>query len=392
MTATPVRLAFLVTHPIQYATPLFRRIAQEPGIELTVLYQTDLSAGEFHDPGFGRKIAWDVPLLDGYRSEFLPALGPADRIGLWHPFPRGLARHLTRRRFDWVLIHGYSRPAHILAMLVARIGGVRVLIRDEATPISKKRGPLNRVLKRLFFAGIGGLIDGVMAIGRLNGEYYRLNGFTPDRIFHMPYAVDNDFFRRDIGGAGAGLRRRLGIPAEAPVILYASKLQGRKHADHLVEAFTRLRQRSLAVPPHLVIVGDGELLPTVQTMAAGADDIHLEGFKGQQELIAYYDMCDVFVLPSSGEPWGLVVNEAMNRAKAIIVSDQVGSGPDLVRTGENGFIFPVGDIAALTDALEQTCCDRGNAQTMGRRSLEMISRWDFEADIRGLRLALGIDV
>lgn len=390
MTRPPVRLAFLMTHPVQYAAPLFRRIAREPDIDLTVLYQTDLSAGAFHDPGFGRTITWDVPLLDGYRSEFLSSWGRADRIDLWQPFPRDLVRHLTRRRFDHVLIHGYSRPAHILAMLAARMGGVRVLIRDEATPISKQRGPLNRILKRLFFAGIGGLVDGVMAIGRLNGDYYRQNGFAPDRIHPMPYAVDNGFFRRDIGQAGATLRQRLGIPADAPVILYASKLQQRKHPDHLLEAFQQLRQRSLAVPAHLVVVGDGELLPRIRAMAAGATDIHLEGFRGQQELIAYYDMCDVFVLPSSGEPWGLVVNEAMNRAKAILVSNQVGSGPDLVRPGENGFIFPAGNIPALADALEQTCRDRAQAQAMGQRSLEIISGWDFEADIKGLRQALGI--
>jgi glycosyltransferase involved in cell wall biosynthesis len=390
MTRQPVRLAFLMTHPVQYAAPLFRRIAREPDIDLTVLYQTDLSARAFHDPGFGRTITWDVPLLDGYQSEFLPCLGPADRVDLWHPFPRGLFGHLTRRRFDWVLIHGYSRPAHMLAMLAARIGGVKVLIRDEATPISKRRGPLKRALKRLFFTGMGGLADGVMAIGSLNGDYYRQNGFAPDRIHPMPYAVDNDFFRRAGGETGPALRRRLGIPATAPVILYASKLQPRKHPDHLLEAFARLRQRSLAQAAHLVVVGDGELLPRIRAMAAGATDIHLEGFRGQRELVAYYDMCDIFVLPSSGEPWGLVVNEAMNRAKAIIVSDQVGSGPDLVRPGENGFIFPVGDIAALTDALEQTCRDQDRALAMGRRSLEIISGWDFEADIRGLRQALRI--
>lgn len=390
MTRPPIRLAFLMTHPVQYAAPLFRRIAREPDIDLTVLYQTDLSARAFHDPGFGRTITWDVPLLEGYCSELLLSWGQADRIDLWQPFPRNLARQLTGRRFDYVLIHGYSRPAHILAMLAARMSGVRVLVRDEATPISKPRGALNRILKRLFFAGMGGLVDGVMAIGRLNGDYYRQNGFAPDRIHPMPYAVDNGFFRSDVGDAGPALRRRLGIPADAPVILYASKLQQRKHPDHLLDAFRQLRQRPLAVSAHLVVVGDGELLPRIQAMAAGTTDIHLEGFRGQQELVAYYDMCDVFVLPSSGEPWGLVVNEAMNRAKAIIVSDQVGSGPDLVWPGENGFIFPAGDIAALTDALEQTCRDRSRALAMGQRSLEIISGWDFEADIRGLRQALGI--
>ena len=59
----------------------------------------------------------------------------------------------------------------------------------------------------------------------------------------------------------------------------------------------------------------------------------------------------MLVLPSVFEPWGLVINEAMNAGRAVVVSDQVGCGPDLVRSGENGYVFPAGDIAGLRQAL-----------------------------------------
>ena len=70
-----IRLAYLVTHPIQYQAPLLRRIAAEPGIDLTVFFCSDFSLQKFLDPDFGQVIAWDIPLMEGYRYEVLPALG-----------------------------------------------------------------------------------------------------------------------------------------------------------------------------------------------------------------------------------------------------------------------------------------------------------------------------
>ena len=65
-------------------------------------------------------------------------------------------------------------------------------------------------------------------------------------------------------------------------------------------------------------------------------DVRFLGFRNQSEMPAFYDLCDLFVLPSHFEPWGLVINEAMNAGKPVIVSDCVGAAPDLVQTGRNG--------------------------------------------------------
>ena len=69
-----VRLAYLVSHPIQYQAPLLRRIAQQPDIDLTVLFGSDFSVRGYRDQGFGVGVKWDVPLLDGYKHVFLPRL------------------------------------------------------------------------------------------------------------------------------------------------------------------------------------------------------------------------------------------------------------------------------------------------------------------------------
>ena len=239
------------------------------------------------------------------------------------------------------------------------------------------------------FTGYERLIDRFLAIGTRNAAYWRALGVPERKIVLMPYAVDNDFFAARRDADVSELRRSLDIPDGAPVILYASKMQARKYPDHLLEAFRRLPS-GMARTPYLVFVGDGEMRGEIERRSAGMDNVRILGFKGQQELPAYYRLCDVFVLPSVRETWGLVVNEAMNLGKAIIVSDQVGCGADLVRDGENGYVFPAGDIDALSRALHAVVADHDRAARMGRRSLEIIGGWDFEADVRGLRRAIGL--
>jgi glycosyltransferase involved in cell wall biosynthesis len=119
-----------------------------------------------------------------------------------------------------------------------------------------------------------------------------------------------------------------------------------------------------------------------------ANRVCFAGFRNQRELPAFYDLADVFVLPSRREPWGLVVNEAMNAGRAIVVSDQVGSGPDLVKPGENGAIVPVNDVDRLAAALAASLASPAHTAALGRRSLEIIDRWGFREDIVGLKHAL----
>src|SRR5258707_13179773 len=104
-----LRLAYLVNHPIQYQAPLLRRIAREPDIELEVFFSSDHSVRGYVDEGFGVRVEWDVPLLEGYRSSFLPRWRDAVKEpGFWQPLNHGIFQRLAHGRFDAVWSHGYS--------------------------------------------------------------------------------------------------------------------------------------------------------------------------------------------------------------------------------------------------------------------------------------------
>jgi glycosyltransferase involved in cell wall biosynthesis len=142
--------------------------------------------------------------------------------------------------------------------------------------------------------------------------------------------------------------------------------------------------------PHLLIVGDGEerAMCESRVRAAGEASVRFFGFQNQSQLARFFDLCDVFVLPSLDEPFGLIVNEVMNAGKPIIVSDRVGCQPDLISDGVNGAVFPARNVSALRSALESVLENANVRRDMGCRSLERINQWSFEQDIRGLREAL----
>jgi glycosyltransferase involved in cell wall biosynthesis len=389
-----VRLAYLVTHPVQYQAPLLRRIAAEPGLDLTVFFCSDFSLYKFYDIEFNQKIVWDVPLVAGYRYEVLPAMGKKEPITFWRPFNYGLSKRFSEGNFDILWVHGYARWYSWVAMLLAKAHGIKVLIRDDAHLISLYRTWMKRGLKRVFFSILRRLVDGFLAVGSLNRKYYNHYGIQDDKIFLVPWAVDNAFFQSKAQEASATLeelRSSLGIEKGRPIILFAGKLLERKRAGDLIEAYVQMSPDRKTEPfPYLLIIGEGDQRQALEHRAreTGWDSIKFLGFKNQTELPAYYKLCQVFVLPSMHEPWGLAINEVMNAGRAVIVSDQVGCGPDLVRNGENGFIFPAGNIDSLSEAIQKVLENQEKCRLMGHRGLKIIDKWGFEEDIQGLKKVL----
>jgi glycosyltransferase involved in cell wall biosynthesis len=388
------RVACLVSHPIQYQAPLFRYLAARPGIDLTVFFLSDLSVRAYRDAGFGVNVKWDVPLLDGYRHEFLPRVGSGSGLSFWRPWTFGLRARLRRAHFDALWVHGYAHRGCLAGIAAAKSLGIPVMLRGESNLLSETDDALKLGVKRIAIPALLRTIDATLAIGKLNRDYYLHYGVATSRIFPMPYAVDNEFFRTAAERAlphREALRTELGLNSARAVILFASKMQPHKRAGDLLEAYARLSSDGLAEPAaYLVFAGDGEERAHLERRARDLkwDSIRFIGFKNQSELPALYDLCDVFVLPSQREPWGLVVNEAMNAGKPIVLSDRVGAGPDLVEDGINGFVYPAGDVAALANRLRHLIENPEPRAAMGVRSLEKIARLDFAADRDGLLAAL----
>jgi glycosyltransferase involved in cell wall biosynthesis len=393
------RVAYFVSHPIQYQAPLLRRIALENDIDLQVFFFSDLSIRGYRDKGFGGvQVKWDIPLLDGYSYTFLPGFRNRDSLGFATPVSYGVFSSLKGGGFDAVWVHGYHTLNCLQAIVAAKVLHIPVILRAESQLNDRVRTKTTLLAKRLFFPILRKAVGCVMPIGKPNAEYWQRYLGTEVPGFPMPYAVDNTYFQTQAAEASAqrdALRKELGLEAGHTIYLFASKLQTRKRCIDLVNAFLKLAPASGVEPPaYLLIIGDGEERATIEgrIRESGVSNIRMLGFRNQSELPRYFDLCDVFILPSVHEPWGLIVNEVMNAARAVVVSDDVGCHSDLVDDAKNGFVFPAQDVDALSAALRRFLEDRSLAQKMGDHGLKTIARYSFEEDIRGLRQALAYSI
>jgi glycosyltransferase involved in cell wall biosynthesis len=389
-----LRLAYVVSHPIQYQAPLLRRLAQEPDIDLTVFFFSDHSVKGYADEGFGGvHVKWDIPLFEGYRYEFLPIVRHLKENTFWAPINRGFHRALKKGKFDAVWLHGYWGINSILTMITAKVLSIPVLVRVDSTLNDHPRSTFKLAIKRLFFSIARHFIHAVLPVSSMNRNYWA-HYLGPDfPSFMVPYAVDNTYFQSATAIASCSreeFRQQLNLERDRPVILFASKLINRKRCIDLIDAYLGIRPTPGGKRPYLLIVGDGieRAACEAKIRAAGETDVRFLGFQNQSQLARFFDLCDVFVLPSANDSFALVVNEVMNAGKTIIVSDDMGNQPDLITDGVNGKVFPAGNVEALRAVIVSVLGDDEGRREMGRHSLERINQWSFEEDIRGLREAL----
>lgn len=380
----------LASHPIQYQAPLFRALAARREIDLVVFFCSRWGVERYCDPGFGVSFSWDVPLLDGYRHIFLKNLSPRPSPShFWGVINPGITAAILRGGFDAIWIHGWYLASNWLAWVAGASSRTPVLLRGESSGLAEPGG-LKGKMKRTVLTAFFERISGFLAIGTSNATFYRSYGVPEEKIFWTPYAVDNGFFReqaRNLAGQKRLLREKEGISQDLPVILFCGKLIEKKCPFDLLRAFAILGGYPKA---SLVFVGDGPLRPKMECFVSEhrLANIYFLGFRNQTELPVCYAMADLLVLPSSVEPWGLVLNEAMCFGLPVIASDRVGAAADLVQEGINGFTYPVGNVKALADRLQGVLADEQGRQEMGLQSCAIISRWGIKEDAEGLLKAL----
>lgn len=382
------RLACLTSHPIQYQAPMFRRLATYPKIDLTVYFMSDLSVQGYHDQELDVYLKWDVPLLDGYKHVFLPCLGKTNEVSVWNLHPT-IVTELWRNRYDAILVHGYTTATAWLAFIGACLTRTPIIFRGEADLLlPRSRG--KQALKGLVLARLFKRINAFLFSYGGNADYYRYYSVPEEKLFSCPCAVDNAFWQEqatNLQGAKPRLKRAIGVPSESPAILFVGKLILRKRPLGLIRAFEGISNKTGA---WLVFVGDGPLkAELVQYVREhGLRRVIFLGFKNQSEIAPFYAMADIFVLSSNHDPSPKVLNEAMNFSLPVISTNRVGTATDLVKPGENGFVYPVGDIGALRSCLSALLESSQLRQQMGRRSLEIVSEWSYEKDVEGILAAL----
>jgi glycosyltransferase involved in cell wall biosynthesis len=371
------KLAIITTHPIQYNAPWFRLLAERNQIQIKVFYTWSQSeTGTNYDPGFGKNIKWDIPLLDGYEYEFVKniATNPGTRThsGIVNP---QLIEKIKQYHPDAILINGWNFNSHLKCLRYFH-KKIPVLFRGDSTLLDKQKG-FRKVLRQIILKWVYGNVDYALYTGKQNKKYFLRHGLKEDQLIFVPHAIDNERFactdtNRKVA---AGFRKKLIIAEGDTIFLFAGKFERKKDPQILIDAFKTIWYPGV----HLILVGNGQMEKELQQSAGDFENIHFLDFQNQKMMPAVYQMADVFVLPSKGpgETWGLAVNEAMAAGKPILISNKCGCAADLLEDGINGFGFESENVSGLSKKMIEFIEKKNELREMGEESLLKIKNYSF---------------
>ncbi len=277
----------------------------------------------------------------GFQVFGIPMRGEADPVAM-----TTLARRISDSRAD--VLHLHTSHAHTLGVVAARLAHRPVVIVSRRVDFS---------IYRHSFLGLNGVkyrvgLDRIVCVSEAIRRVLLKDGLDPARLRVVRSAVDPERIRR---AAPVDVRGRLGLPAEARVVLAVGALVGHKGHRHLVEAMPSL---VAAVPDvHVVIAGEGPLRGELEQQARALwvqPRLHMPG--QIDDLPGWLHSVDVLCMPSVEEGLGTSVLDGM-AAGLPVVATNAGGIPEMVRDGIDGLLVPPGDPAALSKALARVLLD-----------------------------------
>jgi len=233
--------------------------------------------------------------------------------------------------------------------------------------------------------------DAIVVYGQHVRKYLVGLGVREERIFDAPQSIDNNLFNKlVIEDEKKVLKDGLGLQ-EKKIILYVGRREPCKGLSYLIEACGKVKVKDFCV----LFVGSDSPNTDYGKMCIdyGVPHLFLDHIVNT-ELYKYYAITDIFVLPSITtknfkEPWGVVINEAMNQGCPIVATDAVGAAAGgLVENGRNGYIVPEKNSEALKEAFEKLLSDDRQRLEMGHNASEKISGWTTQRTVEGFEQAI----
>lgn len=312
--------------------------------------------------------------------------------GMWHEYRKGgrIIAWLKEHKIQAIVLGGYNDSGRLRIMRWCNRHGIPVMLFGDSNIRDDNAAGWKRTIKSRLLKRILKKVDICLPCGSLGRAYFERYGFPGDRIFYTPYEPDYDLIQNLPVAMIENARSRFNLSPTRRRIVYSGRLVEIKQVDHLINAFVRIA--SHRPDWNLVIVGSGPLDQQLRDSVPSElrDRVIWTGFLDDQPTIsAIYRASDVLVLPSLREPWALVINEAAAAGMAILCSDVVGAGAELVRDHINGFTFPANDDGHVLYERLLEVTQPGAIDSYKSHSREMLAEWRQRGDpVNGLRQAL----
>ena len=380
------RLGVVFTHPTQHHGPLWRKLSEQPGLSLKVLYLSNENQGS-GDSLLGKSSQpWDVDLTSGYDYEYLNDLtGKVPTQRKKTVISPGLVSQLTPKNFDAIFMQSFVNYSYRLTALLCKLRGIPLIMQNDATIMSDARySRSRRVAMAVLYPWMLNLADYWLSCGDHNEIHLRHYGVPDEKMIRGCHPVDGDRFEQTIAhnqDEVQQIRKQLAWDENTVIYGFAAKYIERKNPFEFIDAIAKAHQQDPRIRG--VMMGGGTLEAEVnERIAALNGEVINVGFVNQSKIPLYYAAMDVFVCPSWIDPHPLVVSEAMVSGCTPILSDRCGNWGynDTVRHRYNGLVYPCGNPDALANAM----LEMANTETRKRyreRSKEVFYEQDLYCEV-----------
>lgn len=275
----------------------------------------------------------------------------------------------VRNDFDAIIVCGYSSPTAVLAMLYMRLRGIPFYMEVDGGLIRPDSNWKYRIKEWLVTRP-----NAWISSGKYTTKYLTHYGADETKIQYYPFS---SLWEKEIPSEIPSpeekqrLREQLELP-EKRIVIAVSRFISSKRLDMLIRSGAELGKEV-----GIYLIGGEpteEYLQLQQELEA--DNVHFVGFLKKDRLVEYYRAADLFALPTQTDVWGLVVNEAMAQGLPVVTTDRCVAGLELIESGKNGYIIPVDDQQALTEAIQRVL--DGDCRAMGAAALETIRPYTIE--------------
>ena len=382
-----MKIIILVTHPIQYHSPLFSFLASQRNINLIIIY-TSKEAESFQvDRDFGIETKWNIDLYEGYQYAFINQIlsCKAPKRCPWIKISN-IIEEINKQNPSILIIFGWKRYIHMRIMRYFK-GKIPIVFRGDSTSIDDyRKSVISKFIRYRLLSWVYKNVDFVLSPGSASDLYFKKSGLSDSQIIRAKHAVNNCFFSSfSIQDESIldDFKKRLFIKESEVVFVFAGKFIAKKNPLFLIDAFAQLSIELNNI--RLVLVGDGILKTEIQKKIKRlnpsiANRVEILPFQDQNQMKVIYRLADVFILPSKGpeETWGLCVNEALASGIPVLVSTKCGCANDLVVEGVNGYTFDSENKADLINKMK-ILSDYPHRKILASQTIQSIQYFSFNS-------------
>lgn len=350
-----LKLAIVVSHPIQHFCPQYSSFASDDTVELKVFFASSLGYKQYHDPNFGKLISWNNLRLDTFDHEFLNE-GRSIQSDKNIDAPE-VEERLTKFNPDVVIIYGYFQKLQRRVYRWARKKDVALAYISDSER-NRDTSFFREVLKYPFLYWFFSKVKFFLTVGDVNEAYYRYYGVSQKKFIRMHFPIDIKMYEESFSNKAAlrnELRSRFNINDEEIVLSVVGKLVEWKNQCDIIKSMVQLEKEGIFL--HLFVLGSGGMMEKWKSEAdkLRQSKVYFMGFVQPEELPGFYAATDIYIHPAKLEPHSLAISEAIYMGCPVIISDKCGSyGPtDDVQVNNNGFIFECGNITDLSKKIKK---------------------------------------